>query len=216
MSGFLLRVQLAKLAQRHRTAATASKPIALAAPVPPDHTVILRGLAATDHTDQTRMKFAPFAIRNVGRCFPPLLHRHSEPAGEITSLQYDPTGTRLSIACNVTHDAAKTYGGFSVAVTIEKYELHNVDSKNYYALVTSAVCNEISLTPDPVNPYAVVTSRTTVPPSPHREFYDGAVAGVTKIMQIVDLMKQQIKTQPPPARRPQSDFSRLVSELNNR
>jgi hypothetical protein len=155
-----------------------------------DHATLVSGLAATTAIDLKRMAFRAYAFDNVGtwvRQLPPLLFRHGEPAGTIDSLYYDAVGN-LRITATVTHSEAARCGGFSVGATIHSYELKNADSPSgYHALVTRASITEVSLTPQPCNPQALVTDRIR---APQLEHYTLTGQAITKVIQIVELLQK--------------------------
>jgi len=127
---------------------------------------------------------------------PPLLFRHREPAGEILSLAYDARG-RLLVDARVDHVEARRCSGLSVAATIVKYELRDQDDpQNFHALITRADLDEISLTPTPCNPACVVTSRISV--SPALETYDLAAKGISRLMEVVEQLRNKLNAEPPP------------------
>jgi hypothetical protein len=129
-----------------------------------------------------------------------LLFRHREPAGEILSLAYDTRG-RLLVDARVDHVEARRCSGLSVAATIVKYELRDQDDpQNFHALITRADLDEVSLTASPCNPACVVTSRISV--SPALETYDLAAKGITRLMEVVEQLRNKLNAEPPPAKTP--------------
>lgn len=239
MSGeaFQMRVQLAKLASRHKIA---PRPTIIPLTAPVDHALTMDGLASTTDIDLERTKFRAYAFCNPcllfkGRELPPLLYKHdeSQPAGKIESLTYDAEGN-LKIRAHVTHELAKRCGAFSIRAYIGGYELRNADSANFHALVTNAEIAEISLTDTPANPHAVVRRR--YPAAPLRPWLKTIgetnallirrVEIIREMMMVLAKTSQQRTPVPAPAKhlprnapepvisRPTTEFSKLVLAMN--
>ena len=165
--------------------------------VPPTPgSMILEGYASTPDRDLDRVSFRQHAF-----CWPPL-HRASEVpllykhdpqqvAGTIVSLVQDRQGLR--IRCTVTHELARRCTGFSVQARVLAYELREPDSPSFHAVVTQAEL--ISVTPEPANPKALVTSRHAVPAS--NTFFDLMHRRVAGAQQLVTLLKGQLHARHP-------------------
>ena len=83
---------------------------------------------------------------------------------------------------------------FSIAATIHKYELRQIDDPNAaHALITSATLDEVSLVPDnPGSPDAIVE------PTPAMvEFYNLAIRGIEIIQQQLAVIEQLARSSPP-------------------
>jgi hypothetical protein len=103
--------------------------------------------------------------------------------------------TVFSWACAMPE--ARRCGGLSIAATIRQYELRDQnDPEKFCAWITRADLDEVSLTPAPCNSQCTVTSR--FPASPQAEFYDLAERGVTTLLKLVDLIREEIRKQPDP------------------
>jgi hypothetical protein len=153
-----MKCQLAELAAKHGVTRATFRPLPLSAPTAcAQH---LTGYASSGDVDQDRCRFAPFAFGMVSAARTKLLFRHdpNQVAGTIERLSYDADG-RLQIACRVDHEQARRCGGFSVSARIREYILIAPDTPSFYALITDASLDEISLTEIPSNPFALVTSR---------------------------------------------------------
>ena len=153
-----MRCELAELARKHNVVQRPPAPLPMMAPS--SYAQVLSGFASTGDVDQERMKFRGHAFRLVSARHVRLLHRHDENqvAGEVQELSYDEFG-RLKIRCRVDHEQARRCAAFSVSGRINEYRLCDVDSPNFYALITDATLDEISLTEIPSNRHALVTSR---------------------------------------------------------
>ena len=186
-----LRVELAKLGARHGTAPVQPRIIPLSAPA--EGAQVLEGIAAATTIDVERMRFKPYALAlpwMLRRPLPPLLYRHNPDrvAGRVLNLSHGDGGC-LRIRAEVTDEDAKCAGGFSVACTVHAYELRDVDDRDkFHALITDATIEEISLTPQPANPQALVLQRYRQLAAV--EFFDIAKAGVNKCIEIVELLQK--------------------------
>ncbi len=187
-----MTLRLGQLMKKHAIAPTARSIPLLDAT---DHPMVLEGLASTCDIDAQRMKLRPFAFgfplrkqyRNV-----PLLFRHDpeQVAGRIDELDYDDRGA-LKIRATVTHDIAKRCGGFSIGARIVDYELRDETGPGFHALVNSAELCEVSVTPSPANPFALVQRRSRA--SAQVEFYNDAIKLVTCMQEFVGLLRQGVK-----------------------
>jgi hypothetical protein len=204
---------------------------------PVDHDVMITGFASTPDRDRQFMKF-----RSRSLFWPrkeiPLRYCHGEEAGTIEELHYDGHG-RLLVCARVNHPQARRAPAFSVAATVEKWELRNVDDpQTFHALITQATLDEVSLTDKPCNPHALVRSRLCAPPSP--SFHELMIKRVKCAIAMVDIVKTTYATTPAnsahghglpapdgksvacdrfdraPKPRRQSDFSKLVAAMNQR
>lgn len=152
---FKMKIELAHLIRRHRLAPMACAP---AAPLPPvEGDWIFEGFAAPATIDSERTKFAPHCWMPFKSDIP-LLYRHGRPAGEV--LEVRATDKGLHVRALVRDNEAKRCAHFSVAATIHGYQLRDVqDPERFYALVTCATLDEITLTNAPANPAAIVLHR---------------------------------------------------------
>jgi hypothetical protein len=217
-----LKLELARLHQHHRV--PVASPVTLPPAAPSADAVIVSGYASTTHVDLHRMKFRPWAFVFLPWDEPPpLLWKHdaSQVAGHIHALEYDSHGN-LTVRATVTHAEAKRCNGFSIAGTIREYEIHNADSREFFALITRATLDEVSVTPTPCNPHALVLTRDPV--SPAGRFYDLMVQRVQclqRLVQTIPLPPPTARPTPPraPARAsvrpsPRTEFQTLVSAMN--
>ena len=199
---FRMRAELARLSVRHGFAARPGV-IPLSAPV--DGVQVFEGIAAAISIDNERVRFRPYAIALPGMLRqpnPPLLFRHdrNQVAGEVIELTHKSDGS-LGIRCLVDHEEAKRCGGFSVAASIQAYELREIDDpQNFHALVTSATIDECSITDRPCNRDAILLNRDRRPPPV--EAFDIARAGIAKAIEILDALRvierTRASTSPPP------------------
>jgi hypothetical protein len=182
-----MRLELSRLAVRHQISAPSPVVVPLASPS--DEPIVLAGFACTSHIDLERTRFSKHGLGWLPWRLPPLLYRHDSTtiAGTIDELAYTDDGA-LWIRCVVTNDAAKRCNAFSVAATIHDYELVDVDSPNFYAVVRNGWLDEISLTSMPANPNALVHSRRKV--SPLRTFHDIMIRRVECLTQLVQLIER--------------------------
>ena len=70
------------------------------------------------------------------------------PAGLIRFLGYK-DGGQLWVECETNHSEAKVCGAFSVSAQVLEYEMMDVDSPDFYAVITKARLREISITSTP-------------------------------------------------------------------
>lgn len=116
------------------------------------------------------MRFRRFSLSWLPWRLPELLYRHQAGAiGTVDALEWTPAGLRVT--CTTDHPAAKLCGAFSVSATIQDYAIIDADDpENFHAEIKSAWLDEVSLTPVPANPAALVLQRQPRPPAV--EFYD--------------------------------------------
>ncbi len=167
MSALVLNAQMSRLMRQHDQTLVTPELVPLAPAV--DHPQILEGRASTLDLDCEKIKFAPFAFGALSSGYPPLLHEHDHSliAGHIERLEYNAEG-ELLIAAYVTLDQARRCGGFSVGAKVVRFELCDVESPDFYALILKAVLTDVSLTSRPVNRHATVLHRSR--PSPASAF----------------------------------------------
>ncbi len=172
-------------------------------------------------------------------------HDETQIAGEIDSLTYDEHGN-LKIRAVVTHQEAKRCGAFSIRAKILAYELRETESRNFHAVVSDAEVVEVSLTDIPCNPRALVQSRYRSAPvagylAAVDEHHSLMIRRIGIVQQMAQLLQQtcqrreptpeptrqcasddtprtktRVNSQPAFQRRPRTEFSRLVQQLNNR
>ena len=97
----------------------------------------------------------------------------------------------LLIRAEVHHPLARRCGAFSVAAKVNEYEMCDVEGPGFFAVIKSATLTEISLTDTPSNPEAKVMERYRT--SPQVELLDLMTRRVTKLIQLTDLIKQEIR-----------------------
>ena len=105
-----------------------------------DRPQILQGYAATTDVDRQRMKFQPYCFGYPllsWKALPPLHARHDESktVGSVDALTYDDKGN-LTCRCTVVDPHARRLPAFSVGARVLDYELRDVDTPHYYALIT--------------------------------------------------------------------------------
>jgi hypothetical protein len=233
MNALAMQLELKRLALKH---GATSEPciLPLTEPASP-HDLIIEGFAATCDVDRSRMKFRPWAFTVIPwEPLPPLLFRHGRPAGKLLEMRHDDRG-RLFVRALVTDPEAKRCGGLSVAATVQTWELRDVDSANFHALITSATVDEISSTDRPCNPEALILHRYRQ--SPVVEYYDHMKDFVTGLQKLVELLKDDVRRRAvptdrhtarhvdrrhvrhvmaPATSRPKTEFAKLVQEINRR
>jgi hypothetical protein len=189
-----MKLELAELARRHRVPDPI--PVTIPPSPPPMGDVILEGLATSREVPLDRVKMRPWfcPLWPNGQDNPPvkLLYQHdtTQPAGKIERLEWDARG-QLRIRARVSHSYAKTAGAFSVSAKVLAYELRDVDTPNFYALVTSAeIPDEISLTHTPCDPHALVLHRSA--PSALDENYAKTLASVNRLKAMVAALPSQL------------------------
>jgi hypothetical protein len=194
-AGLKMRVELAALANKFGIAAPRPVSIPLAPPVACP--MLLCGQASSADVDLERMAFAPFCFGLPRPSHVKLLYRHdpATSAGTIEELKYSERGA-LQVSALVTHELSRRLGGFSIGCWIEKYELVNIDSPAFFARVTSARLEEISLTSEPASPTALV--RTRFPGPAHRAYYETMESFVDVIRKFVTVLPQIAALTPQP------------------
>ncbi|MFH0300992.1 hypothetical protein AAFX91_27960 [Bradyrhizobium sp. 31Argb] len=224
-----MRIELVQLMRRHQVAPKPFTPTALLPAV--DHNVIVEGYAAPATIDREHAKFA-------GRCWLPfrknipLLFRHGRPAGEVQEVRSTDEG--LYVRALVTDSEAKQCPYFSVAATVHHYMLRNVDDpERFHGLVTCATLDEVSITSTPANPRAVVAHRYPALPvaaylAAQAESTALLIKGVGYLQRMTGVLADFVRAssapeRPPaprhpivPAVRRQTEFARLVEEINCR
>src|SRR5437899_466936 len=120
MRGHALRVEMARLALKHRVTPVTRAPL----PLLPAVTVpqIVSGLAASPHLDSDRMSFQPGALSWPAPDHVPLLVRHdaNRIAGKIISLDY--RDGELYVSARVDDLDAARMPAFSVTATVTEAE----------------------------------------------------------------------------------------------
>ena len=187
MSGdaFKMRIELAQLMRRHQVAPKPFTPIAPLINVEAD-SVSVEGLAAPASVDRERMMFGAHCWLPFRREIP-LLFRHQpdRPAGTIQEIRSTDQG--LFVRALISDDEAKRCPYFSVAATVHGYMLRNVDDpQRFFGLIGCASLDEISVTPDPVHPDALIR-----PTSAAVVFYDTAIRCVSVMQKMVQRIRRQ-------------------------
>jgi hypothetical protein len=122
---------------------------------------------------------------------PPLLFDHlaEQPAaGSVDWLSYDDKG-QLLVRATVSHPTAKRCQHFSVGAKVREYKIHDNGKGDFFAEITRAELTDISLTPTPVNPKAIVIRRSR--PSPPAQFYSLMVKRVERLIQLANFMREE-------------------------
>jgi hypothetical protein len=116
----------------------------------------------------------------------PLRLEHDEKTnvGTITELSYDDLGNLL-IPCRVTDPRAAVRPAFSIASSIDEYE---IDAATCSATVLRCRLQEISLVKAPMDSGALVQQRCA--PPPHLEFYDLMTRKVQLLQQLIKMKEQ--------------------------
>jgi hypothetical protein len=144
--------------------------------------IMMSGIASrATSLDAERIRTAPRAFGELpDPASIPLRLEHKEDThpGVITELVYDPLGSLL-ITCRVTDSNAAMRPAFSVAASVDEYE---VDAATCSATVTKCRLQEISLVRAPMCSGSLVQRRYA--PPPHLEFYDNAISAVEKLQQL--------------------------------
>jgi hypothetical protein len=149
---------------------------------------LVTGIASTPRVDSERHAVVPgaFALdRGV-----PLLWRHGDhdvkgAIGRIMSLTRE--GGRTLIKAVVEDDAlAAKAVGFSINFGVRDYSVVNKGRPDYYATVTKAVLNEISLVLTPCNPDCIILAR--------EPYHDVTTAYVKALHAHTDLMIRKLET----------------------
>ena len=176
LTGSGLKARLAQLMRKHNVRPIERAPLPLAPPVAKPQ--IVEGIAASADLDADRMVFQRGSLSwpdDLGKL--PLLARHEgERVGRILDLDYDDRGV-LRIRARVDDLEAARFGGWSICVSAIESEARNEDSPiGFHFVLSKARIDEISITPIPANPRALVTSRRDVQPWDDRSSYDEALA----------------------------------------
>ena len=190
-----MRLKLTHLGVQHRVASQGEK-LPLFDPTP--HDMVLEGYCATDDLDHDRTKLRKYAFGYpllFRHRYPPLYLKHdtSREVGRIDDLVYDELGN-LQIWCTVTDHEAKRYPAFSIAATVNEYEICDGTTKNFHALIKSATITEISLTDNPSNPFALVMDRYRV--SPAVQTYELLSAKMKCLQQLATLIQKGVHHTP--------------------
>jgi hypothetical protein len=185
-----MRLQLKQLGVRHRVA---SESVSIPLFDPTDHPVEMCGYASTDDIDNDRTKFRPycFAFPKLFRHgYPPLYLKHdrSREVGTIDHLQRDELGN-LQCWVTVADPEAKRYPAFSIAATVNEYEIRNEDTPDFHALVTSATLEELSLTNVPANKFCIVQDRYRV--SAAVQMFELLAEKVKRLQKLTTIIKEQ-------------------------
>ena len=191
VTGKALEMKLA-LHRLHRKHGIAPDIFMVPLTAPTAHPTVLTGYASTTDIDLTRMKFRAYAFGYpllFKHGLPPLHLKHDESktVGTIDALSYDDRG-QLLIRATVTHEQARRAGAFSVGARVLDYELRDIDTPDFHALVTSAEVCEVSLTDCPANMNARVTARHCV--SPVVQSHSLMIEKVKRLIQMTALMKE--------------------------
>jgi hypothetical protein len=184
-----MRLKLRRLMLEHRVA---PEPSTIPLTEPFDHPQVLEGYAATIDLDLDRTRLRPYAfgfpLPRSCRSVPLLFkHRVDQPAGRIADIDYDAQGN-LVIRAEVTHEVARRCGGFSIAAKVLEYEVRDVETPSFYAVINSAELNELSITDRPSNPNALVMFRYRM--SPKVQFLDLIGERVARLVQLTHLIKE--------------------------
>jgi hypothetical protein len=156
-----------------------------------DHDLVMSGLASTGDLDLEYVKFSPFAFGALlPSKLPPLLFDHQPAAGSVDWLSYDHKG-QLLVRATVTHPLAKRCEHFSVGAKIRQSKIHDNGTGDFFAEIISAELSDISLTPTPVNPKAIVVSRGR--PSPPSQFYSHLTTKVSRLIDLTNLIREETR-----------------------
>jgi hypothetical protein len=181
-----LRRDLAELAGRHNVAPSSGQ-LVQSLPECDERACILSGYATVPTIDLEHMCFARHSLGWYPWALPKLLWRHrEEEVGRVLSLEWDGTGLRANV--ETSHLEAMNAPGFSVCVTIEKYELKNTNSPDYFAEITRGWLENISLTDRPAHPMALIHQRA--PACAQVAFLDLATAGFKTMIKIAQTLQQ--------------------------
>jgi hypothetical protein len=149
--------------------------------------VMMSGIASrATILDAERIRTAPRAFGDLPDPVSiPLRLEHKEDTnpGTITELAYDELGSLL-ITCRVTDPHAAVRPAFSVAASVDEYE---VDATTCSATVLRCRLQEISLVRAPMDAGSLVQHRYA--PPPHTEFYNLAAAKAATLAKLVKLME---------------------------
>jgi hypothetical protein len=132
-----MQLQLRELARQYGVALPSAPPPEPMLPPTDDYSV-----------DAERVRFPRHAL--LWSRLPPLYYRHQPTViGAIQELRYSDQGLHISSTTN--HREAVCCPAFSVAVTVNRFEIVDASTPNFYALDTSGWIDEISLVPQGVN-----------------------------------------------------------------
>jgi hypothetical protein len=186
-----MRLKLKQLAVRHGVAPQSTK---LPLFDPSEFPMIMEGYCSTaEHVDADRTKFRPFCFGYLPFVFrngyPPLHLKHdcSREVGKIDQLSYDDFG---SLCCwtTVTDPMAKRMPAFSIAATVNAFELVNEDTPDFFALITSASISEVSLTDIPANRFAKVMDRYRQ--NPHTKTFELLIEKIKVLQKMTAHLKE--------------------------
>jgi hypothetical protein len=151
-----MQVQLAQLAKRHGIAPPQQQHVEPALPEC-DGPQVLSGYASVPIVDHHRMLFRKHSLSWLDWQMPPLLLRHgAEVIGTVDQLEWTDKG--LAVSVTTAHPQAKLCAAFSITATVNAYVLRDVDGPRFFAEVTSAWLESVSLTSSPACPAALVGS----------------------------------------------------------
>jgi hypothetical protein len=185
-----MRIELAAMVRKLGLTPAPFTPPPPLAPVEGDW--VVAGIASPVTIDREFTKFGPHCWMPFKQDIP-LLYRHDRPAGKV--LEIKDTDQGLSVCCLVSDAEAKCAQYFSIAATIHSFTLrHQDDRERAHAAVTCATLEEVSIVNDPAHPGAKITQRYRQ--SAAVEFYDIAIAGVGKCIEIVELLRKINHEQP--------------------
>ncbi len=190
MTGQALRMtcQLNDLARQHGVPRITGYSCEQLLPETGDRPCILNGYATTFGVDHERMRIAPHSLRWSPK-LPPLYWRHDAAAtvGSVDVLEWDTRGLRISATTD--HPLAMRAPAFSLGVTVHDYVIRSADGPNFHAEVTKGFIDEVSLTPVPAHPGALVVARR--PQGAHVRYFDLGVRAFTLVQQIIRQMAAQ-------------------------
>ena len=89
----------------------------------------------------------------------------------------------------MTDPVARRCNAWSVACTVVDYEIIDAATPDFYSLIKSARLDEISLTDQPANTRAIVTSRRDVAAA--SEFYGAMQEYFAKLTEIITLIQKK-------------------------
>jgi hypothetical protein len=144
------------------------------------------------HLDHERIAIRKWGMGFSNYDLPPLYYRHQEddgPIGVVTKMEVDAIGLRVALVTD--HPLGRHCGGLSLGYEVDEFQLVDLPNRADYVhmLVTQSWIKELSLTPTPAHPKALITSRRPYvpeirPPDPPSEcalaqLYDNAIHGST-------------------------------------
>lgn len=150
-------------------------------------TTIVYGIASTPKIDKQRHSVVRGAFDLTKP--PPLLWRHrvGMVAGTTTKLWYE--GDNLMVRAVVPDDEkAEQAHGFSVAFGVIKYSIAHKGTPRYFARVSKARLDEISLVMNPANPACVITHREKREPCAAVEMLDAAKSAILNIQHQLEII----------------------------